>query len=381
MDFSWSDEQKVLREQIVEFAQRELNSGVVERDRQGVFDRDLWRRCGDMGLLGLNVPQAYGGQALDALTTALALEGLGRGCRDNGLTFAVSAQVTSVIPALVEFASPAQKERYLPGLCRGDLIGGYAMTEPQAGSDAYHLSATAVKRDGGYVLNGEKMFITFAPVADFALVYAATNPQAGKWGLSLFVVERGTPGFEPGPVMEKLGLRTVPMGSLCLTDCVVPAENLIGREGAGASIFNSSQAWERACILASQVGMMERQLEDNLRFARERQAFGQPIGKFQAVSNRIADMKLRLETARLLTYRAAWQLQSGQPAMLDAALANLHVGEAFLESSLASVRNHGGRGYATEFEVERVLRDAMGGPIYGGTADIQRNIIARILGL
>ena len=381
MDFSWNAEQTALRASIVEFAQRELNHNLVERDRQGEFSHALWRACGAHGLLGLNVPREHGGCGYDALTTTLALEALGFGCRDNGLTFAVSGQVTSIAPTLFDFASESQKQRYLPGLCSGVLIGCYAMTEPETGSDAYSLRTTAEKRDGAYVLNGEKAFITFGPLADFALVYARTNPNTGAWGLSLFIVERGTPGFEQSGVVEKLGLRTVHMGNLRFTDCAVPAENLVGREGAGASIFNRSQEWERACILACQIGMMERQLEDNVRFARDRNAFGQPIGKFQSVSNRIAEMKLRLETARLLTYKAAWLKQTGQPAMLDAALANLHLGETFLESSLASIRNHGARGYVTEFGVERDLRDAMGGPIYGGTADIQRNIIARLLGL
>jgi hypothetical protein len=381
MDFSWNAEQRALRESVVEFARRELNQHVSERDRQGCFSRELWRGCGAAGLLGLNLPADYGGRGFDALTTTLALEALGYGCRDNGLTFAVSGQITSIAPTLFDFANTEQKRRFLPGLSSGERIGCYAMTEPETGSDAYRLRTTAVKAEGGYVLNGQKMFITFGPVADFALVYAVTNPKAGQWGISLFIVEKGTPGFEQSAATEKLGLRTVPMGNLSFTDCFIPAENLIGREGAGASIFNSSQEWERACILACQIGMMERQLEDNVRFARERQAFGQPIGKFQSVSNRIADMKLRLETARLLTYKAAWLKQTGQPAMLDAALANLHLGETFLESSIAAIRNHGARGYVTEFEVERDLRDAMGGPIYGGTADIQRSIIARLLGL
>jgi hypothetical protein len=381
MDFTWNADQLAVRERVVNFAQQELNTDVLNRDRAGIFLPELWRKCAEAGLLGLNVPVEFGGRGYDALTTTLALEALGYGCHDNGLTFAISGQITSIAPTLFSFASAEQKRRYLPGLCAGTLIGCYAMTEPETGSDAYSLRTTAEKREGGYVLNGEKMFITFGPLADFALVYAVTNPKVGKWGLSLLIVDKGTPGFEQSPVVEKLGLRTVHMGHLSFKECWVPAENLVGREGAGASIFNSSQEWERACILACQIGIMERQLEENVRFARERQAFGQPIGKFQAVSNRIAEMKLRLETARLLTYKAAWLKQTNQPAMLDAALANLHLGETFLESSIDSIRNHGARGYVTEFEIERDLRDAMGGPIYGGTADIQRNIIARLLGL
>ncbi|MBI5302115.1 MAG: acyl-CoA dehydrogenase family protein [Chloroflexi bacterium] len=381
MDFSLTDEQRELRHAIIEFAQRELGGDLIARDKQGIFSREHWRKCGEFGLLGLNAPREYGGQGKDALSTTLALEALGYACRDNGLTFAISAQLTSILPTITGFASAAQKERYVPRLCKGEMIACYGMTEPATGSDAFALATTATKREDGYLLNGEKTFITFAPLADLALIFATTNPQRGNWGISIFFVERGTRGFETSAVMDKMGLRTVPMGKLTLKDCFVPTENRLGPEGAGASMFNSSQEWERACILASEIGAMERQLDACIRFARARHAFGQPIGKFQAISNRVAEMKLRLETARLLTYKAAWLKQTNQSAMLDAALANLFVGESFAQSSLDAARIHGARGYVTEFEIERDLRDALGGPIYGGTSDIQRNIIARLLGL
>jgi alkylation response protein AidB-like acyl-CoA dehydrogenase len=235
--------------------------------------------------------------------------------------------------------------------------------------------------EGGYVLDGRKCLITFGPVADWVLVFATVDPALGRWGLTLFCVEAGTPGFTRLPVQEKMGLRTVPIGELCFESCFVPDAHRIGEEGAGASIFNRSQEYERACILAWQLGAMERQLADAVAYAKTRQQFGQPIGKFQAVAHRIADMKLRLETARLLTYRAAWLIGAGKPAALEASLANLHLGDAFVESSMDAIRVHGGRGYLTEYEIERDLRDAAAGPVYGGTADIQRNIIARNLGL
>ncbi len=381
MDFAWTDEQTALRASIIDFARARLNAGALERDAAGAFPRELWRELGQFGMLGLNAPREFGGGGHDVLTTAYALEALGYGCRDNGLAFGVSAQLTSIQATLIGFGNDAQKQRLLPGMVRGDVIGSYAMSEPETGSDAFALKTTALKRGDDYVLNGNKWFITFGPVADFALVFASTKPAAGKWGVSLFIVDRDTPGAAFGPMQHKLGLRSIPIGGLELRECVVPAANLIGREGSGASIFNSSQEWERACILASQIGALERQLEDAVQFARGRQAFGQSIGKFQSVSNRVADMKLRLETARLLTYKAAWSKQAGKAAMLDAALANLVVGEAFVASSMDAVRIHGARGFLSEFEIERDLRDAMGGPIYGGTADIQRNIIARLLGV
>jgi alkylation response protein AidB-like acyl-CoA dehydrogenase len=381
MDFSWTNEQLELKRTIIDFVRRELNGGARESDRLGAFSRERWNKACAFGLLGLNVPREFGGQGYSALTTTLALESLGYGCDDNGFAFAVSGQITSVIPTLVRFANDEQRQRLLPRLCNGQSIGCYAMTEEKSGSDAYNLQTTATQRDDGYVLDGEKWFVTFGPVADFALVYVTTNPKAGSWGVSLFIVDLKSSGVEVSPVQEKMGLRSVPIGKLKFNDVFVPRENLVGKEGSGASIFNSSQEWERACILASQIGAMERQLDECVQFARERQAFGQPISKFQAISNRIAEMKLRLETARLLTYKAAWAKDNGTPAMLDAALANLHLGETFLQNSIDAIRIHGGRGYLSEFEIERDLRDAMGAPIYGGTADIQRNIIARLLGL
>jgi alkylation response protein AidB-like acyl-CoA dehydrogenase len=309
------------------------------------------------------------------------MEGLGYGSRDNGLIFAMNAQLWSVQMPILTFGSEAQKRKYLPGLCNGDLIGMHGMSEPDSGSDAYSLRTRAERRDGGYVLNGSKMFVTNAPVADLAVIFATVDPAKGMWGITGFLVERGTPGLTVSRDLQKMGLRTAPMGEVILEDCLVPEENRLGAEGIGTRIFNHSMEWERACILGSHVGAMERQLEDCIRYARERYQFGQPIGKFQSVANRIADMKVRLETARLILYRVAWQKKIGEPAPMDAALAKLYISESFVQSGLDAIRIHGGYGYMTEFEVERDLRDAIGGTLYSGTSDIQRNIIARLLGL
>jgi alkylation response protein AidB-like acyl-CoA dehydrogenase len=381
MDFSWSPTQRTIQQQVIDFAQRELNTDVRGRDREGVFSSELWRKCGAFGVQGWFMPQEYGGAGYDLLTTILALEALGYGCRDNGLTFALNAQMWSTQPALLEHGSTFQKAKYLPPLIQGEQIGAYAMTEPDSGSDAYSAKMTATKTDGGYLLNGHKMLITFGPIADFAIIFASSDPTKGKWGISVFIVERGMPGFQQLPVQEKMGLRTVPIGQFIFENCFVPTENRIGAEGAGGSIFNNSQEYERACILASQIGAMEYQLEAAIHYARERQQFGQPIGKFQAVSHRISQMKLRLELARLITYKAAWAKANGKNTMMDSALANLYLGDAFVESSMDAIKVHGGRGYLSEYEIERDLRDAVAGPVYGGTSDIQRNIIARFLGL
>lgn len=381
MDFAWSHDQLHFKRTVVEFAQRELNHQLIERDRQQEWSRESWKKCADLGLLGLAVPETYGGAGADILTTMLVMEGLGYGCRDNGLIFGMNAQMWSVQHPILAFGTETQKQKYLPGLCHGELIGAHAMSEPGSGSDAYSLSTRARRRDDCYVLDGTKMFVTNAPVADVFVIFATVDPQKGLGGVTAFMVDKGTPGLQVGRAIEKMGLRTSPMAEVILTDCAIPVESRLGPEGAGPAIFNSSMEWERSCILGSQVGAMERQLEACIRYARERRQFGQPIGKFQAVANRIADMKLRLETARLLLYKVAWLKQAGKPAIMEAALAKLYLSESFVQSSQDAIRTFGGYGYTTEFEVERDLRDAVGGTLYSGTSDIQRLIVARWLGL
>ncbi len=381
MDFSWTEEQLAYKKAVIEFAQRELNREMIERDRRGLFSRELWKKCADFGIQGLPFPEKYGGSEADILTTMLTMEGLGYGCHDNGLVFGINAQMWSVMMPIYTFGTDEQRDKYLPGLCRGEIIGAHGMTEPDTGSDAYSLRTRAERKGDGYVLNGSKMFVTNAPVADLAVVFATVNPARGMWGITAFLVEKGTPGFTISRDIEKMGLRTSPMGELVLQDCFVPLENRLGREGAGARIFNNSMEWERSCILASHLGTMERQLEACIQYARERVQYNQPIGKFQSVANRIVDMKVRLETARLLLYQVAWLKKVGRPAVLEAAMAKLYLSECFVQSGLDAIRTLGGYGYMTEFEVERDLRDAIGGTIYSGTSDIQRNIIARLIGL
>lgn len=381
MDFSWTAEQLAYKKAVIEFAQKNLNDGIIERDHAGELSRAAWHQCARFGIQGLPMPEAYGGADADILTTMLTMEGLGYGCHDNGLIFGINAQMWSVQMPILTFGSEAQKAKYLPGLISGQTIGAHGMSEPDSGSDAYSLHTRATRRDDGYVLNGSKTFVTNAPVADLAVVFATVDPTKGMWGVTAFVVEKGTPGFRVSRNIEKMGLRTSPMGELVFEECFLPLENRIGPEGIGANIFNHSMEWERSCILASHVGAMEWQLERSIQYARERRQFNQPIGKFQSVANRIVDMKVRLETARLLLYKIAWLKKMGKSAVMEAAMAKLYLSESFVQSSLDAVRVHGGYGYMTEFEVERDLRDAVGGTLYSGTSDIQRNIIARLLGL
>jgi alkylation response protein AidB-like acyl-CoA dehydrogenase len=262
MDFSWSDAQLALRERYVRFAREELNEDVRTRDREGLFSRELWRKCADFGVLGLSVPTEYGGATEhDILAGILAMEGLGYGCRDNGLTFGLNAQLWTVQLPIVRFGTDDQKRRFLPDLCSGERIGAHAITEADAGSDVFSLSTRATPCAGGYRLDGTKRLVTLAPVADIVLVFATLAPERGRWGITAFLVERDTPGFESSPCREKMGLRTVPIGELTFRDCFVPETNRLGPEGAGASISTHSLEIERCCILASQLGAMERQLD------------------------------------------------------------------------------------------------------------------------
>ena len=328
------------------------------------------------------VPTELGGSGADLATTLLTLEGLGQGCRDNGLAFAIGSQILSTQETIVRFGSEDQQREWIPPLIAGDILGAFAMTEPESGSDAYSLATTAERRsDGSYVLNGHKAYLTLGSRCAFVIVFASTKPGAGAWGLSTFLVPTDLDGVERLENRDKMGMRTTPFGDITLTDVVVPGSALIGREGAGASIFNAVLQVERSFVFATQVGAMERQLDSSIAYAREREQGGVPIGNHQAVSHRIADMKQRHEAARLMLYRAAMATVTGRDLSMAAALAKLTASEAGLDAALSASMVHGAKGYVSEFEVERDLRDAIGGLVYSGTSDIQRNIIARLLGL
>jgi L-prolyl-PCP dehydrogenase len=381
MDFSLSAEQRELKEAAAAFARRELDRDLAEREEAGEFSPRAWRACAQFGIQGLPVPAELGGAGADLLTTVLVMEGLGYGCHDNGLIFSLNAQLWSLELPLVKFGRPAQQRAYLPGLVAGDLIGVHAMTEPESGSDAFSMRTRAERQGDHYVLTGTKLYITNAPVADVVLVFAAHPGKPKLAGISAFLVGKGTPGFTVTRGLDKMGLRTSPMGEVVLDDCLVPAENRLGPEGAGMAIFNASMTWERNCILASALGAMQRQLEACVAYARTRRQFGQAIGKFQGVANKVADMYLRLEAARLLVYQTAWLAQQGKPVLAEAAAAKLFTSEAWVASSLDAIQVHGAYGYMKEAGIERDLRDAVASTIYSGTSEIQRVVLARMLGL
>jgi hypothetical protein len=326
-------------------------------------------------------PQEYGGINADILTTLLVMEALGYSCKDSGLIFGINAQMWSVQMPILGFGSEDQKSKYLPKLCSGEWIGAHGMTEPDSGSDAFALRTNAKLNDGYYILNGTKTFVTNAPDADVFIAFATVNKKLGFMGVTGFIIERDFPGFHVGKATDKMGLKTTQMAELVFEDCKVPIENRLGKEGSGAAVFNDSMEWERSCILASYIGGMERQLEACIKYAKERRQFNKPIGKFQSVANKIVDMKIRMETSRQILYKVAWLKKTKGQAVMDAAIAKLYLSEAWVKSCLDAIQIHGGYGFTTEYELERDLRDSIGGTLYSGTSEIQKNIIAHQLGL
>jgi alkylation response protein AidB-like acyl-CoA dehydrogenase len=376
-------EQKALREAIIQFARRELNRDVIERDREQRFDRELWRKCGEMRLPGLTIPEEHGGLGLDALSTAVALEALGYGSEDSGLVFSLCAHLLPCVLPIWKHGTEAQRGKYLPKLAGGEWIAANCMTEPNTGSDAFAM-ATHARPDGdGWRLNGGKTFSTNGPVADVYVVFAMTDSEKGyHGGVSCFLVDKGLPGATVGKKIEKLGLRTSPFSEVVFDDVRLPADAVLGEVGGGAALFTHSMDWERTCLFAFNVGVMERLLEKSIDYARSRQQFGKPIARFPAIANRLADMKTQLEAARLLVYKAAWKLDRGaKTPSIDASIAKLFVSESLVQAALAAVQVHGGYGFSTEYQVERALRDAVGSTIYSGTSEMQRTIIASWLGL
>jgi alkylation response protein AidB-like acyl-CoA dehydrogenase len=363
------------------FARSRLAPGAREREAGGRFDRRLWDEAAAFGLAGLPIPEKWGGSGLDAVDTMLVVEALGRACDDGGLVFSLCAHMFASAIPIWRSGSTHHLERYLPDLASGKLICANGTSEPDAGSDVYAMKSTAERVGDEYVLNGTKCFITNAPIADVFLIYAATNPGRKVFGISAFLVARDTPGLRVAPEASKTGLRTSPWGTVYLDDCRIPVGARVGPEGCGASLFGESMIWERACLFAYYVGAMDRTLERCLQHARSRSQFGHPIGSYQSISNRIVDMKLRLEVARLLLYRAGELHRAGKRCDEAAALSKLWISEAALQSGLDAVQIFGGSGIATDSGVDALLRDAVPARIFSGTSEMQRTIIARMLGL
>jgi L-prolyl-PCP dehydrogenase len=381
MEFFPTAEQDRLYEAARQFAAQRINPAIEARADRPYFGEDEWRLCGELGVLGACVPRQYGGGGHDALTVARVVEGFANGCRDTGLVFSACAHLFAVAMPVAEHGSDELKARVLPRLVTGEWVGANAITEAEAGSDVFSLCTRAVRDGDAYLLSGTKTFVTNGPVADCFLVYASTEPTHGYLGISAFLVDGDATGLIRGEHFDKVGLAGAPVCELRLEDCRVDASNRIGGEGAGAAVFQSSMAWERACLFAQYLGVMDRQLDEVVAFAKQRRQFGKPLGRHQAIAHRAADMKLRLDAARLLLHRACWMKAQGQECGLEISLAKLAISEAAVQSGLDAIQIFGGLGIKTETAVAVPLLDALPATIFSGTSEIQRNLIARELGL
>lgn len=374
MEFSWSEEQRHSHDQACRFAERDLGPPGAPEQWQ-----ERWRRCAEFGIQGLNIPVAYGGLGLSTRAAVHVLEGLGRGTSDNGLLMALGAQAWSVVTPLAHFGSEAQKQMWLPRLATGEVVAAFALSEAESGSDAFRLRMRATAEGSGFRLEGVKVFVTNAPLADVFLVFAATNPQAGYFGVTAFLLRRDLEGVSVGPALSKMGLESSPMAELRLDGAWVPQEAVLGSIGGGGAVIQHTLEWERGCLLAPALGTMARLLEKTTAHCRARKQFGRPIVEFEAVGGLLAELRLRLELARLLLYQFAWLKDEDRPAAVEASMTKVYVSESLRRAAEIAVHLHGASGYTRDFEYERDWRDAMASSIYSGTTEMQYNLIAESL--
>lgn len=377
LDYQLTDDEITLRELAARVARERISPVAAELDEREEFPREIMRELGRAGLMGLGVPQQYGGMELGHLATCLVIEELSRACAGVGVTYAAS--ILGYGPILL-FGTEEQKRTYLPSMCTGEGIGAFALTEPQAGSDAAAIRCTAVPRDGGYVISGAKQWITNGGEATLYTVIALTSPQRGARGASALIVPAGTPGLSFGRKEKKLGIRCSATRELVFDDCFVPSANLLGREGQGFVIAIRNLNLGRPGVAAQALGIAQAALDHSVRYSREREQFGQPIGRFQAVAHMLADMAIRVEATRALVYAVARMIDAGARDFdREAAMAKTFASDVAMAAAVDAVQIFGGYGYMRDYPVEKLLRDAKITQIYEGTNQVQRNIIAASL--
>jgi alkylation response protein AidB-like acyl-CoA dehydrogenase len=385
VDFTITPEQEAFRKSVLDWASAVVAPGAPDRDKQGRWDPEVWRSFGEQDLAGLPVPAELGGAGGSILDCCLANEAIGEGGHDGGFNLSLGAHWTIGTVPIWLHGTPEQQARYLPRLCSGEWIGSWASTEPEAGSDAGSIRTTARPagpgRAGGWVVNGTKMFITNGPIAQLCTVLAVTDPDAGPGrGVSAFLVETDNPGFSVGRELDKMGCRSSPTAEIVLTDCRVPADAMLGPEGEALwRIAFECFDWERTVMLAGIVGGMQATLTGAIEYAKQRKQFGRRIADFQVIAHKLADMKINLEVARTAVYRAAWLKQQGEEHSVEASIAKALVGKLSVDNALESIQIHGGYGYMRDFSAERALRDAKLASIGGGTTEIQKLVISRVL--
>jgi alkylation response protein AidB-like acyl-CoA dehydrogenase len=377
---TWTPEQQALRDALA--SRRDaFSAGHIDDDAQATFPWRKWEIVGDSGLLSLPFDERWGGLGQSLLTTMYVLEGLGESCRDSGLVFSATTTMASTGVPLERFGSEQLKERYLPGVCAGKVIGAHAITEPRGGSDALNMDTRADVDGDDFVLHGCKTFVSNAPIADVFIIYAKTHPTGGPLGITAFLVEHDRPGLAVGPPVAKMGLRTSPLAELFLDECRIPKHNIVGRVGGGYRILDYVMKREILFSFVVNVGEMQHRLERCVEYARTRTQFGQRIGSYQAVANKLVDMKIRVDTARKWLYDTAERLEEGADIGIDLAISKILTSEANVATGLDAMQVFGGYGYMTEYGIEKGLRDAVASTIYSGTTEIQYNRIASMMGL
>ena len=374
-------EHEELRQTVSRFVTAEIAPHVDEWERAEEFPRELYRRCAELGFLGLKFPERLGGQGGDHLHDAVWVEELARSGGSGGVAAGLNAHTSIALPPIFNFGTEEQHQRWLvPGIA-GEKIGALGITEPGAGSDVAGITTTARKIDGGYLVNGSKTFITNGVRADFLVCACKTTEAGGHDGISFLVLERDMPGYEVSRKLEKLGWRSSDTGEISFTDVEVPTPNLLGEENGGFPLIMANFAWERLLMAVGAVGAMQRLIEIAVAYALDREAFGRPIGKFQAIRHQIAEMATKAEVSRALTYDALRLFHTGQPCIQQVSMAKLLTQRAALEIADQTLQIHGGYGYTREYGIERAVRDARLGPIGGGTDEVMKEVIGKTLGL
>jgi alkylation response protein AidB-like acyl-CoA dehydrogenase len=380
MDFSLSQEQRMFRETVYRYGRDEIAPLCEEADLKGEFSFEIWRKLASFGILGLPLPEEFGGSAASILNCCLAGEALGHAGVDGGSLLAWGAHTYLCAHNIYAFGTEDQKRKYVPKLASGEWIGCMGLTEPGSGSDAASLATTAVKKGDRYVLNGSKTFITNAPVADVMVIFANVDKTRKHEGITAFIIEKGTPGLTTGKPFHKMGCKCSSTSEVFLADCEVPEENILGGEGKGWFIALSGVEWDRCTLLSPMLGAALNNLDSCARYANERQQFKRPIRNFQAIQHRIADMKVFVEAVRLAVYRVASAKDNGQMLNpLQAAVSKVYAGDRGFEMASEAVQIFGGYGFMHEYPVERNFRDSKLAAIGGGTSDIMRMIVSRIM--
>jgi butyryl-CoA dehydrogenase len=375
MDFDLTDEQLLIRATAREFTDKEIVIQSRENARNHHFDLDLVKKVADQGYLGAVVPQEYGGAGLDYVSYGLIVEEIGRG--DSAIRTVISVQTSLVCSGIVRWGTEEQKQKYLPKLCSGEWLGCFGLTEPDTGSDAANQRTRATKTDGGWVINGNKMWISMANYAKVAMIFAQTDPSLGTKGLACFIVDTDQPGYKPQTIEHKMGLHGSDTGSIALEDVEVSDEDMLGGVGEGFKVAMSNLDSGRYSVAAGCVGICQGCVEESVKYSTERRQFGKPIASFQLVQAMIADMTVKTEASRMLVWRAGFLKDKGVPNTLETSIAKLHATEASLECANMAIQVHGGAGYVDDHPVERYLRDARVTTIYEGTSQIQKLIIGR----